>query len=136
MVEQTATHGFWPSVYEPFRNLGHKISDFFAPASEAGSDEAGYRITLELPGVQKDDIEISLQDKTLTVKGEKKSMREETSGSVYFCERQYGKFQRTFRLPQDADHSAVEASFDDGVLSLTVPRSKADTSSTHQIKIG
>jgi HSP20 family protein len=136
MVEQTSTHGFWPSVYEPLRTLGHRIADFFAPPSEAASDSDGYQITLELPGVRQDDIDISLHDKVLTVKGEKRSQREETTGSVYFCERQYGRFQRTFRLPEDADGAEVKASFDHGVLTLDVPRQRKAASNARQIKIG
>jgi len=136
MVEQASTHGFWPSVYEPFRSIGHRIADFLAPPSEAGSDDDGYQITLELPGVSQNDINVSLHDKMLIVKGEKKSRREETKGSVFFCERQYGQFQRSFRLPEDANSAAVKASFDDGVLTLIVPRLVKDTSTSRQIKIG
>lgn len=136
MIEQASTHGFWPSVYEPFRNVGHRIADFFAPPSEAGADDDGYKITLELPGVSQNDIDISLHGNTLVVKGEKRSQREETMGAVFFCERQYGRFQRTFRLPEDADGTGVKASFDDGVLILIVPRIGKDTSTSRQIKIG
>lgn len=135
MVEQTSAHGFWPSVYEPIRNFGHRITDFFAPPSEAGSDNGGYQITLELPGVGRDDIDISMHDNTITVKGEKKSQRQENSGSVFFCERQYGRFQRTFRLPEDAKNTEITAAFDDGVLILSVPRASKETSSARRIEI-
>ena len=136
MVETSHAAGFWPTLYEPFRTLGTRIADFFAPASEAGSDEDGYRITLELPGVKKDDIEISHHDQVLTIKGEKRSEREETKGSVYFCERQYGRFQRTFRLPADADDTKIGAAFEDGVLTLTVPRKAPEEPAARRIAIG
>lgn len=136
MVEHATTHGFWPSLYEPFRTLGHRVADFFSPPSEAGTDDAGYQITLELPGVSQDDIEVSIHESTLTVTGEKRSQHSERAGSVYFCERQYGRFQRTFRLPADADHTTVSAAFKDGVLTLTVPRTGPDKKTARKIKIG
>ena len=67
MVESSHTAGFWPSLYEPFRNVGHKIADFFAPASEAGADDAGYRIDLELPGVRREDIEIAMEESMMEI---------------------------------------------------------------------
>lgn len=136
MVESSHAAGFWPSLYEPFRNIGNRVADFFAPASEAGSTQDGYRIDLELPGVNKDDIEISQHDQVLTVKGEKRSVHEETKGSVYFCERQYGSFQRTFRLPPDADATKVNAEFLDGVLTLSIPRKAPEGPSVRRIEIG
>lgn len=122
MVETSHIAGFWPSLYEPLRTLGGKISDWFAPASEAGSDDDGYRIDLELPGVAMEDIDIAVHNDSLTVKGEKRSKREQSKGAVYFCERQYGTFQRTFRLPPDALPDRIDAAFKDGLLSLTIPR--------------
>jgi len=135
MVESSHISGFWPSVYEPFRHLGERVAGWFPPASEAGSDDKAYQIDLELPGVKRDDIDISLHDRVLTVKGEKRSKREETSGPVYFCERQYGAFQRTFRLPSDARGDKVEATFDDGLLCLRIPRDAPDKPKPRKIKI-
>jgi len=136
MVESSHTAGLWPSLMDPFRNLGHRIADWFAPASEAGSDDNAYRIDLELPGVKKDQIEISLHDNVLIVKGEKRSEREEQKGAVFFCERQYGAFQRSFRLPPDAEGDKVGASFNDGVLTLMIPRRQPDVPKAQRIEIG
>jgi len=135
MVESSHVSGFWPSLYEPFRHLGEKVAGWFAPASEARSDDDGYQIDLELPGVKKEDIDISLHDRVLTVKGEKRSAREETAGAIYFCERQYGAFQRTFRLPPDARGDKVEATFVDGLLTLRIPRESPETPKPHKISI-
>jgi HSP20 family protein len=136
MVESSHTAGFWPSLYEPLRNIGSRIADFFAPASEAGSDDEGYQIDLELPGVKKEDIEISQHEQVLTVQGEKRSNREESKGSVFFCERQYGAFQRTFRLPPDADPGAISATYKDGLLSLRIPRKAPKEPAARKIEIG
>lgn len=122
MVESTHAAGFWPSLYEPLRGLGGRIADWFAPASEAGTDKQGYRIDLELPGVKQEDVDITVHDHTITVKGEKREHSEREEGNVFFCERQYGAFQRTFRLPPDADADSIAAEFADGLLTLRVPR--------------
>lgn len=135
MVESSHAAGFWPSLYEPFRSVGHRIADFFAPASEAGANGDAYQIDLELPGVKKDDISISQHDNVLTVKGEKRSSRTEKTDSVFFCERQYGSFQRTFRLPPDSDPEKIDASFNDGVLSLNIPKRAPETPAARAIKI-
>lgn len=135
MVESSHTAGLWPSLYEPFRALGHRMADFFAPASEAGSDETVYEIDLELPGVAQGDIEISVGDNVLTVKGEKRSAREERKGAVYFSERHYGAFQRSFRLPEDAEAGQVDASFKDGLLMLTIPRRRPEPPKQQKITI-
>lgn len=135
MVESSHVAGFWPSIYEPFRSLGGKIADWFAPASEAGSSENAYHIDLELPGVKMDDIDISVHQNMLTVKGEKRSMREEKKDSVYFCERQYGAFQRSFRLPADAVADAIDASFKDGLLTLTIPRKAPEAPKAQKIAV-
>jgi len=135
MVETAHTAGFWPSLYEPFRSLGNRIADFFAPASEAGSDDNAYRIDLELPGVGLDDIDISVADNVLTVKGEKRSAQEGRNGPVYFCERQYGSFPRSFRLPEDARAENGEATFRDGLLTLNIPRTLPEAPQPRKVEI-
>lgn len=122
MVEQTHTAGWWPQLYEPLKGLGEKIADWFAPRSEASALKDCYEIDLELPGVTADDIEVSLHDGNLVVKGEKRFTREKSGRSYFFSERQYGAFQRSFRLPSDADKEEVTADFKDGVLMLKVPK--------------
>jgi Molecular chaperone (small heat shock protein) len=122
MVEKSHTTGFWPGLVDPFRNLAERVSEWIAPASEASGVEDGYKIALELPGVAEPDIHISASDGVVTVKGEKKTAREEQGESWFFSERQYGAFSRSFRLPPDADAGKVEAHLKDGVLTIRVPR--------------
>lgn len=135
MVEKSHTVGGWPSLFEPFRTVGRQVADWFAPASEAGSSNAGYRIVLELPGVEDKDIDISVHDGVVTIKGEKKSTREEQGDTWYFSERQYGAFQRSFRLPPDADENAVNADLRDGVLTIVIGRSTPETPEAKKIAI-
>ncbi len=77
MVEKSHTAGWLPSLYEPFRGIGEKIADWFAPRSEASAGEGTYDITMELPGVSNDNIDVSVHDGNLTIKGEKRFEREE-----------------------------------------------------------
>lgn len=120
MVEKSHSTGFWPSLYDPFRGIGGKVADWFAPASEASVDEAGYRIRIELPGVEDKDVRVSIDDGVVTVKGEKQTRREESGETWYFSECDYGSFSRSFRLPPDADQGAVKADLKDGVLTVSV----------------
>jgi len=122
MIEKSHTSGFWPSVYDPFRNLGSRIAEWIAPASEASSRENAYHISVELPGVAEDDIHLSVDDGVVTVKGEKRSEHEEEGESWYFSERQFGSFSRSFRLPPDADAGQIDAVLKDGVLNISVAR--------------
>jgi len=135
MVEKSHTSGFWPSLSEPFRSIGQQVADWFAPASEASVDENGYRIVLELPGVEDKDIDVAVDDGVVTIKGEKKTSREEKGETWYFSERQYGSFSRSFRLPPDADAAKVAADLKDGVLTIAVPKSAPETPTATKVAI-
>ncbi|MCO8144201.1 Hsp20/alpha crystallin family protein [Rhodovulum tesquicola] len=137
MVEKSHSAGFWPSLYEPFRGLGARMADWFAPASEASVGEDGYSIRMELPGVEEKDVKVSLADGVVTVRGEKQSSREEKGETWYFSEREYGAFSRSFRLPPDADAGAVKADLKDGVLTVSIGKKASDeTAGSTEIPIG
>ncbi|SPH17293.1 Spore protein SP21 [Defluviimonas aquaemixtae] len=136
MVEKSPTSSFWPSFYEPFRHVGTRLSEWLAPASEASSDDKAYRIAVELPGVEEKDIEITVDDGVVAVKGEKKESRDEKGETWYFSERQYGSFSRSFRLPADADPARIDADLKDGVLTLTVARAGPEAAKARKIAIG
>ncbi|SMX32478.1 Hsp20/alpha crystallin family protein [Actibacterium lipolyticum] len=125
MVEKSHTTGFWPSLYDPFRNVSTRMADWFAPASEASANGDGYSISLELPGVAEKDVSVTVDDGVVTVKGEKHSEKEEKGDSWYFSERQFGSFSRSFRLPPEADPAAVRADLKDGVLSISIGKKQA-----------
>lgn len=122
MVEKRDPGLLWPSIFDPLRQMGSRVAEFFAPASEASGGSDAYTIALELPGVTEEDIDISVHDGLVTVKGEKRASREEEGETWYFSERQYGAFSRSFRLPPDADEEKVAADLRDGVLVLRVPK--------------
>jgi HSP20 family protein len=87
-----------------------------------GSDH--YTITVELPGASKDDVTVECHENLLTIKGEKRSEREEDEGHHHYTERTYGRFSRSVRLPSDAAED-VEATFKDGVLNVEIPKIEA-----------
>ena len=131
MVEKSHTAaggdtGWWPSMYEPVRNMGRKIADFFAPEADAAATEEAYVINVELPGVPADGVQVTVQDHVLTVKGEKESQHEEKGKTYFFSERRYGAFQRSFRLPPDVSEDEISADFKDGILTLQVPKHGPD----------
>lgn len=126
MVEKTEEARLWPSLYDPFRALGTRLADWLSPATEASSNDNAYDISMELPGVSEDDIELSVENGVVTIRGEKKTQTEKKGDTWYFSERQYGAFRRSFRLPDDADGDKASARMVDGVLHVTVPKKSAE----------
>ncbi len=94
------------------------------PAVDVSEDPKHYTVTVELPGVKKDDVSVEIQEGVLTIRGEKKSEREEKKEHRRWVERSFGSFARSFTLPPDADPDRVEASFGDGVLTLQIGKSE------------
>ena len=84
MVEKSHTSGFWPSLYDPLRQVGERVSKWLAPASEAGADDNAYRISVELPGVEEKDIHLSVEDGVVSLFGEKRTEREEIGETCFF----------------------------------------------------
>lgn len=81
------------------------------------------RVAAELPGVREEDIEVSLDEDMLTIRGEKKMERQDEKENFHFVERSFGTFQRSIRLPFPVEPDQVRASFDNGVLTVTLPKS-------------
>lgn len=122
MVEKSDHAGLWPSLYDPFRTFGAKLADWLSPATEASGNDAAYDISMELPGVSENDIELTVENGVVTIRGEKKTHAEKKGDTWYFSERQYGAFRRSFRLPEDAEGAKAEARMKDGVLHVRVPK--------------
>jgi HSP20 family protein len=115
-------------------SLGRFFDDFVSerppiqrppvPAIDVSEDEKQYTLTVELAGVPKEDVTIEIEGGVLTIRGEKKSEREERKERRHWVERSYGSFARSFTLPADAKPDRVEASCKDGVLTLTIAKSE------------
>jgi len=137
MVEASpqSPSSLWPSFFEPMRRLGSQIADIFSPPSDASKTDNAYKVEIELPGVKEEDISVDVHGNLVTIKGEKRSSHEEKGKTYFFSERTYGAFQRTFRLPPDVDHEAIEAHTENGVLILTMGRRKDETAQGRSIPI-
>lgn len=103
------------------------------PQIEISETDDGYRLTAELPGIDEKDVELSMQDGVLTLRGEKRA--ETTGPGRSFSERYYGAFERRIPLG-DVDEDKVKASFDKGVLTVTLPRSPQAQARIKRIPIG
>lgn len=135
MVEKSHTSGFWPSISDPLRQIGSRVAEWIAPASEASAREEHYTISVELPGVDENDIDVVVHDGVLALKGQKKTAREEKGETWFFSERQYGAFSRSFRLPPDADAGKVDADLKDGVLTIRIAKRTAEPPAGSKVSI-
>jgi HSP20 family protein len=117
-------HGLWRGVdLEPVQSRTFAPSTF-RPAVDINETDTSYEIRTELPSLDENDIELTLSDSALTLKGEKKYEHDEKKSEVHVSERSYGSFRRSFSLPQEADSENIAAAFDNGVLTVTVPKTK------------
>ncbi len=119
---------------------GHGFQPFsdqegFAPAVDVKESDKEIVVTAEVPGIEEKDLDLSLRDDMLTIKGEKKSEREEKDKDQYYSERIYGSFQRTIQLPSEVDADKVSASHKKGVLTITLPKNPAAAGKTKKIEI-
>lgn len=94
------------------------------PRVDEAEDEKGFHVKVELPGMDKDDVDITLADGMLTVRGEKRQEDEEKGKDFYRKERSFGSFRRVLPLPGDVDESKIKASFEKGVLMIDLPKSE------------
>jgi HSP20 family protein len=92
------------------------------PSIDLAENDNEITITAELPGIDEKDIELTVTGDLLTLRGEKKSEREQANGDSYYAERRYGSFSRVVRLPFEVQDDVVEASYDKGVLSVRIAK--------------
>ena len=107
--------------------------DNWYPHVDIEERENEYVLNMELPGMNKDDINISFNDDVLTVSGEKKDAGEDAKVNYHLNERRYGKFERAFRIHSDIKADKIEAHFRDGILQIGLP--KAETAKPKQIEV-
>ena len=132
--------------WDPFRDLVHLQQRWAHSAAESDDSNGSWAplvdifekgddmvISAELPGVAKEDIDVQVESNTLTLRGERKRKTEQADGETYRMERVYGSFVRSFRLPKTVDATRIAASFNNGVLTITLP--KAEESKPKKIDI-
>ncbi len=115
----------------PFMRGGSVVS----PSCEMTETDAGYELCVELPGLDEDDIELTVTDEMLTLKGEKSEEKTSGEGESHFSERRYGSFRRSFALPRGVKAEEVKAQFAKGVLKVTLPKSEEAKSAERRIKV-
>lgn len=110
-------------LFEGFSRSPFSLYASFSPRLDASETDKEFCITAELPGIDENDVEVSVNDSLLTLRGEKKDEKQDNRRDYYRVERSYGMFERTIPLPEGVDSSKVEASFKKGVLTVTLPKS-------------
>jgi HSP20 family protein len=137
--------GGFDNIWSFFDDLNR---GFDTPAGQSQSREAPvalrcdvteventFVISLDAPGIKKEDISIELSEGKLTISGERKREEETKTGQTHRIERYFGKFQRTFELPESVNADQIEASFENGVLQISVPKSEVQEK-VRKIQIG
>lgn len=125
------------SLFENFAEMNGKeqlAAGSFVPPVDVYEDEQNLVLKLEVPGVNEDELNVSLENNVLTVSGERKFEKEEKEENFHRIERRYGSFTRTFRLPTTVDGEKVDATYDKGILKITL--AKRAEAKPKQIKVG
>lgn len=106
-----------------------------APETDVIETERELRVVTEMPGLKRENIELDVENNVLTIRGEKREQRTEgEQGRWHLAERRYGTFTRSFVLPRDVDADNIQAAFQDGVLTVTIP--KSEKARRRRIEIG
>ena len=103
------------------------------PRADIREDDNKYVVELDLPGLSKNDVEVTFDNNTLTVSGERKLEDDKKEGKVHRRERFWGKFVRSLTLPTNVDRNKIDATFRDGVLTITLP--KAEEAKVHRVEV-
>ncbi len=114
-----------------------EVVNAFVPTVNTREDENAYVVEVDLPGVKKEDIKVNIdqEKRTLTVSGERKFKEEVKKEDYYKIESSYGKFMRTFSLPENVDAENIDAKTEDGVLHITLPKIKKEEKEVKEIPV-
>ncbi len=130
-AEETAN--FWNSYGpSPFRAL-EEDSVVWSPRVDVEETAEAIVVHADLPGIEKNDLKVNLENNLLTIRGERKSEREEKGKNYYRSERAFGTFQRTFTLSERVKADGIQADYKNGVLTVTLP--KADEAKPREISV-
>ncbi|MFQ6113363.1 MAG: Hsp20/alpha crystallin family protein [bacterium] len=113
---------FFEDVFD--RNFPVRTATF-EPRIDVKETNKEYVLSAELPGLNKDDFKLTLENDVLTLEGEKKYEHEEKDENYYRAERSYGAFKRSFRLTNEVERDKIKADYKNGVLSITIPKAKS-----------
>lgn len=107
----------------------------WSPAVDIAEDDNNFYLHIELPGMKREDVKVRYEEGLLTITGEKKSEKEEKKVNFHRVERSYGKFERSFRVPTRILNEKIDASFQNGVLTVTLPKSEETKPKEIEVKI-
>jgi HSP20 family protein len=133
-------HGFWsrPLGGALFGRLPSLMRDEAVlpnPSVDIVEKDAAFEVTAELPGMEAANVDVSLANGMLCIRGEKREERDEKRKDYHLSERRYGTFERRFRVPDGVDTDKVEASFRKGVLTVTLPKTPAARKAEKKIEV-
>jgi HSP20 family protein len=139
LTELSDVHNRLSSLFgrPSFRNENESAVGFadWAPLVDVTEDEKEFLIKAELPEVKKEDVKVLVENGILRIIGERHMEKEEKGKKYHRIERAYGSFERSFNLPENSKPEAMTADYKDGMLSLRVPKSKADAPKSIEVKI-
>jgi HSP20 family protein len=118
--------------FDRFENSSEELSSF-TPAVDIVENEDSLLLTVEIPGVNKEDVKLSVENNVLTISGEKKNNVEVKEDDFRRIERSYGSFSRSFNLSSRIDNEKIEARFENGILAVNLP--KKEESKPRQIEV-
>ncbi len=121
-----------PHLWWPWRSAGMEIT---TPTVDLYEEKDDIVVKAELPGLEKDNIEVDLSDNRLTIRGEKKQEEEVKRENYYRSERSYGSFSRTLELPSEVQTDKVKAAFKNGVLEIRLPKTEEAKKKPTKIKV-
>ncbi len=133
-VLQNRLNSIFQEFAQPETGTEALATGHFVPAVDIYEDQNKLVLKLEVPGIRQEDLDIRVENQTLTVRGERRFQAEEKEENFHRIERRFGSFQRTFTLPQTVDTEQVKADTEHGVLVITLPK-KAEAK-PKQIKVG
>lgn len=124
---------FFDDMVTPFGRMG---SSMRVPDTDVVERENEIQVICELPGLGRDEVELSLENNVLTISGEKQEQREQggESDTYHLSERRWGRFSRSFVLPREVDQERINAHFENGVLTISIP--KSEKARRRKIEIG
>ena len=121
-ILRSTIEDFFEAVEDTLNGEGVFRSKGFFPRAELSQNDGGLKLSLELPGMTQDDVKVTVQDRTVTVEGEKREEVTQSEGSNSQSERRYGSFYRMFTAPFPIDPESLSAKFEHGVLTLEIPK--------------
>lgn len=120
--------------YRGGRELSGSRFDW-SPRVDVRETKDNFQIDAEIPGIKRDDVEINIDNHVLTIQGQTKQEKKEEGEEYHRVERYYGSFSRSFSLPENVDEEKIEASFKDGLLTLTVPKTEKAKPKSIEVKV-